>query len=110
MRPIVARGRRRSPPRWRQSTIRRCAMWCSTPSVNRICSPGGVALQEMKLVSGGSGLAIGLARLGAAPWRPGSAQAGMPLAGPAVVLSGSCSVMTNSRWRPIVRPPPAPST
>ncbi len=37
-------------------------------------------------------------RLGAAPWRPGeSAQAGMPLAGPAVVLSGSCSVMTNSR-------------
>lgn len=33
--PIVAR----SPPRWRQSTIRRCAMWCSTPSVNRICSP-----------------------------------------------------------------------
>ncbi|EWE51136.1 hypothetical protein L451_10264, partial [Klebsiella pneumoniae BIDMC 18D] len=33
--PIVAR----SPPRWRQSTIRRCAMWCSTPSANRICSP-----------------------------------------------------------------------
>lgn len=32
-------GRRRSPPRWRQSTIRRCAMWCSTPSANRICSP-----------------------------------------------------------------------
>ncbi|KMK28312.1 membrane protein, partial [Klebsiella michiganensis] len=26
-----------------------------------------------------------------------SAQAGMPLAGPAVVLSGSCSVMTNSQ-------------
>ncbi len=48
----------------------------------------GVALREMKLVSGGSGLAIGLAR----DWaqRHGareSAQAGMPLAGPAVVLS-----------------------
>ncbi|BDS43161.1 hypothetical protein MY017_48000 (plasmid) [Escherichia coli] len=58
----------------------------------------GVALREMKLVSGGSGLAIGLAR----DWaqRHGareSAQAGMPLAGPAVVLSGSCSVMTNSQ-------------
>ncbi len=59
----------------------------------------GVALREMKLVSGGSGLAIGLAR----DWaqrhgaRGESAQAGMPLAGPAVVLSGSCSVMTNSR-------------
>ncbi len=73
----------------------------------------GVALREMKLVSGGSGLAIGLAR----DWaqrhgaRGESAQAGMPLVGPAVVLSGSCSVMTNSRWRPIVnRPPPAPST
>lgn len=58
----------------------------------------GVALREMKLVSGGSGLAIGLAR----DWaqrhgaRGESAQAGMPLAGPAVVLSGSCSVMTNS--------------
>lgn len=59
----------------------------------------GVALREMKLVSGGSGLAIGLAR----DWaqrhgaRGESAQAGMPLVGPAVVLSGSCSVMTNSR-------------
>ncbi|MFO5747949.1 nucleotide-binding domain containing protein, partial [Klebsiella pneumoniae] len=59
----------------------------------------GVALREMKLVSGGSGLAIGLAR----DWaqrhgaRGESAQAGMPLAGPAVVLSGSCSVMTNSQ-------------
>ena len=59
----------------------------------------GVALREMKLVSGGSGLAIGLAR----DWaqrhgaRGENAQAGMPLAGPAVVLSGSCSVMTNSQ-------------
>nr|QEQ68686.1 hypothetical protein PNDLPPAH_00437 [Klebsiella pneumoniae subsp. pneumoniae] len=80
-RPIVAR----SPPRWRQSTIRRCAMWCSTPSANRICSPGRGAA-EMKLVSGGSGLAIGLARDWAQRHGAGeSAQAGMPLAGPAVV-------------------------
>lgn len=57
----------------------------------------GVALREMKLVSGGSGLAIGLARDWAQRHGAGeSAQAGMPLAGPAVVLSGSCSVMTNS--------------
>lgn len=66
----------------------------------------GVALREMKLVSGGSGLAIGLARDWAQRHGAGeSAQAGMPLAGPAVVLSGSCSVMTNSRWRPIVNRP-----
>lgn len=57
----------------------------------------GIALREMKLVSGGSGLAIGLARDWAS--RHGSqqdgAQAGMPVAGRGVVLSGSCSVMTN---------------
>ncbi len=48
----------------------------------------GVALREMKLVSGGSGLAIGLARDWAQRHGAGeSAQAGMPLAGPAVVLS-----------------------
>lgn len=53
----------------------------------------------MKLVSGGSGLAIGLAR----DWaqRHGTqgegSLAGMPLPGPAVVLSGSCSLMTNSQ-------------
>ncbi|PLN82218.1 hypothetical protein CWN73_14755, partial [Klebsiella quasipneumoniae] len=58
----------------------------------------GAALREMKLVSGGSGLAIGIAR----DWaqRHGTqgegSQAGMPLPGPAVVLSGSCSLMTNS--------------
>ncbi len=59
----------------------------------------GVALREMKLVSGGSGLAIGLAR----DWaqRHGareSAQAGMPLAGPAVCALGLLlAVMTNSQ-------------
>ncbi|HCI4572946.1 TPA: four-carbon acid sugar kinase family protein [Klebsiella quasipneumoniae subsp. similipneumoniae] len=59
----------------------------------------GAALREMKLVSGGSGLAIGLAR----DWaqRHGTqgegSLAGMPLPGPAVVLSGSCSLMTNSQ-------------
>lgn len=56
----------------------------------------GRALREMTLLSGGSGLAIGLAR----DWvrrHPPSAQgdaAGLPLGGPGVVLSGSCSVMT----------------
>ncbi len=72
----------------------------------------GVALREMKLVSGGSGLAIGLAR----DWaqrhgaRGESAQAGMPLAGPAVVL-GLLLGDDQQPWRPIVnRPPPAPST
>lgn len=57
----------------------------------------GAAVADMKLVSGGSGLAMGLARHWAAgrTSRADSAQAGMPVAGPAVVLSGSCSVMTN---------------
>lgn len=57
----------------------------------------GAALEGMKLVSGGSGLAIGLARHWASrhPSREDSAQAGKPVAGQAVVLSGSCSVMTN---------------
>lgn len=59
----------------------------------------GIALRQMKLVSGGSGLAIGLAR----DWaqRHGaqrdSSRAGMPVPGPAVVLSGSCSLMTNAQ-------------
>ncbi len=59
----------------------------------------GQALRNMKLVSGGSGLAIGLAR----DWsqRGGQSQesslAGMPVAGRAVVLSGSCSLMTNAQ-------------
>ncbi len=59
----------------------------------------GIALRKMKLVSGGSGLAIGLAR----DWaqRHGaqhdSSRAGMPVPGPAVVLSGSCSLMTNAQ-------------
>lgn len=59
----------------------------------------GIALRKMKLVSGGSGLAIGLAR----DWaqrhgaKRDSSQAGMPVPGPAVVLSGSCSLMTNAQ-------------
>ncbi|MGQ4223431.1 3-oxo-tetronate kinase, partial [Klebsiella pneumoniae] len=111
--PIVAR----SPPRARKSRAD-CLADCrpvaaalaavNDPAVRYVVLDAlseqdlltqGVALREMKLVSGGSGLAIGLAR----DWaqrhgaRGESAQAGMPLAGPAVVLSGSCSVMTNSQ-------------
>ena len=53
----------------------------------------------MKLVTGGSGLAIGLARA-VAEENANSAQAqslGYPQAKNAVVLSGSCSVMTNKQ-------------
>lgn len=59
----------------------------------------GEALRDMKLVTGGSGLAIGLAR----QWANDShdskqaIEAGKPHSGPAVVLSGSCSVMTNKQ-------------
>ncbi|MEE3651546.1 MULTISPECIES: 3-oxo-tetronate kinase [unclassified Brenneria] len=59
----------------------------------------GEALRDMKLVTGGSGLAIGLAR----QWAQSAGQsgaataAGMPQPGPGVVLSGSCSVMTNQQ-------------
>lgn len=59
----------------------------------------GEALHDMKLVTGGSGLAIGLAR----QWTSETNQsqsatdAGKPHSGPAVVLSGSCSVMTNKQ-------------
>lgn len=73
----------------------------------------GVALREMKLVSGGSGLAIGLAR----DWaqrhgargekRSGRHAAGRPGGGALGLLLGD----DQQRWRPIVnRPPPAPST
>ncbi|CPR15151.1 four-carbon acid sugar kinase family protein [Brenneria goodwinii] len=56
----------------------------------------GEALRGMKLVTGGSGLAIGLARQWATGDAPQDAQAaGAPQGGPAIVLSGSCSVMTN---------------
>ncbi|BES86771.1 membrane protein [Pectobacterium araliae] len=59
----------------------------------------GEALRDMKLVTGGSGLAIGLAR----QWAESAAQtgsatdAGKPQSGAGVVLSGSCSVMTNKQ-------------
>ncbi|MEQ9862393.1 four-carbon acid sugar kinase family protein [Pectobacterium cacticida] len=57
----------------------------------------GEALRDMKLVTGGSGLAMGLARqLADATKHTGSAtEAGKPQSGAGVVLSGSCSVMTN---------------
>ncbi len=56
----------------------------------------GEALREMKLVTGGSGLAIGLARQWAIDgWDPEQAQAaGQPQGGRAVVIAGSCSTMT----------------
>ncbi|WP_323666825.1 3-oxo-tetronate kinase [Pectobacterium punjabense] len=59
----------------------------------------GKALRDMKLVTGGSGLAIGLARQWAGPTtQTGSAtDAGKPQSGAGVVLSGSCSVMTNKQ-------------
>ncbi|KAA8998561.1 four-carbon acid sugar kinase family protein [Affinibrenneria salicis] len=58
----------------------------------------GEAVRDMKLVTGGSGLAIGLARQLSQGRPPRTAQAaGAPRGGPAVVLSGSCSVMTNKQ-------------
>ncbi len=59
----------------------------------------GEALKDMRLVTGGSGLAIGLAR---AVCEPGSDSAsaqrlGYPQGKKAVVFSGSCSVMTNKQ-------------
>ena len=50
---------------------------------------------EMPLVTGGSGLAIGLARLLGNGNPAASRAAGRPLGTRAVVLSGSCSEMTN---------------
>ena len=59
----------------------------------------GEALRDMKLVTGGSGLAIGLARQWASEvsLNKPATDAGKPHSGPAVVLSGSCSVMTNKQ-------------
>lgn len=57
----------------------------------------GEALRDMRLVTGGSGLAIGLAR----QWATGDSDrasaeaAGRPQGARAVVISGSCSQMTN---------------
>lgn len=55
----------------------------------------GAALKNMKLVTGGSGLAIGLARQWAQPGQGSPQAAGAPQGKKAVVLSGSCSIMTN---------------
>lgn len=55
----------------------------------------GQALADMRLVTGGSGLADGMARM----W-PGvgdAAAEGRPAKGRAVILSGSCSQMTNAQ-------------
>lgn len=59
----------------------------------------GEALRNMKLVTGGSGLAIGLARQWATPGQDkAKAQAtGAPQGKKCVVLSGSCSTMTNQQ-------------
>ncbi|MFV0360741.1 3-oxo-tetronate kinase, partial [Tropicimonas sp.] len=55
----------------------------------------GQAVSDMALVTGGSGLAAGIARArqGAAP--ASAAEAGRPRDGRGVVLAGSCSQMTN---------------
>ncbi|MCS6037720.1 hypothetical protein LNQ52_25765 [Klebsiella pneumoniae subsp. pneumoniae] len=89
-------------------------MWRSTPlSEQDLLTPGRGAAGDEAGLRRESGLAIGLAR----DWaqrhgaRGESAQAGMPLVGPAVVLSGSCSVMTNSQVAAYrQQAPPAPST
>lgn len=55
----------------------------------------GEALRDAPLVTGGSGLAIGLARQLSTPGRQTAPV--YPLAGRTVVLSGSCSQMTNTQ-------------
>ncbi|AML59363.1 hypothetical protein AXX16_3672 [Serratia rubidaea] len=57
----------------------------------------GAALKAIKLVTGGSGLAIGLARQWAQPGQTQAQAAGAPQGEKAVVLSGSCSTMTNKQ-------------
>lgn len=59
----------------------------------------GEAVRNMTLVTGGSGLAIGLARQWANPAQDKDAAklAGAPQGKKCVVLSGSCSVMTNQQ-------------
>lgn len=57
----------------------------------------GEALKTMKLVTGGSGLAIGIARQWAQPGQVKAQSAGAPQGVKAVVLSGSCSTMTNKQ-------------
>ncbi len=55
----------------------------------------GQAVADMALVTGGSGLGYGIACAVSGGADAQAQDAGAPLAGPAVVISGSCSVMTN---------------
>ena len=55
----------------------------------------GQAVAHMALVTGGSGLGYGIARALSDGADAQAEDAGAPLSGPAVVISGSCSVMTN---------------
>lgn len=55
----------------------------------------GQAVRDMALVTGGSGLGSGIARAVSGGAAASAQDAGMPLDGPGVVISGSCSVMTN---------------
>ncbi|EDT8259529.1 3-oxo-tetronate kinase [Salmonella enterica] len=57
----------------------------------------GEVLRDAPLVTGGSGLAMGLARQWAKHGVSQARSAGYPLSGRAVVLSGSCSQMTNQQ-------------
>lgn len=59
----------------------------------------GAAVKDLPLVTGGSGLAIGLARQWATPGydRQQAEAAGRPMGEKAVVISGSCSTMTNAQ-------------
>ncbi|WP_075180649.1 3-oxo-tetronate kinase [Pantoea sp. 1.19] len=59
----------------------------------------GEAVQDLPLVTGGSGLAIGLARQWAQAGydRERAQQAGRPQGDRAVVIAGSCSTMTNAQ-------------
>lgn len=71
----------------------------------------GEALKAMTLVTGGSGLAIGIARAWAVEPQQGAdaQQAGWPQGARAVVLSGSCSQMTNRQVEAYRRIAPARS-
>jgi len=57
----------------------------------------GESVRELTLVTGGSGLAVGIAKNWSAQLSDQSAakEAGKPVAGKTVILSGSCSQMTN---------------
>ncbi|MCL9669387.1 four-carbon acid sugar kinase family protein [Rosenbergiella epipactidis] len=71
----------------------------------------GEAVQGLKLVSGGSGLAIGIAQAWAKEQGgiKENSSAGVPVSGPAIVLSGSCSEMTNTQVKAYRQQAPAKS-